>query len=112
MVDARPEDNSSVICQALGSNAYRLALLKNNYLDCNLDSKGLSHSDLNNVGGKQPKYLPANLYHKEDIFNYELKPQKMEQEMLRNENQKLSFTFNFCNYSPESTLAMQNQSTD
>ena len=33
VVEVHPEDNASIIAQALNSNLYKEALIKNNYLD-------------------------------------------------------------------------------
>ena len=85
LIEVDPLDNGSIIAQALSSNLYKEALIKNNYLDFTSKSKQMIHpqNSSDTLGGD---YLSVmKLFHKDDIFNYEYSPQTIETELLSGE---------------------------
>lgn len=123
LLNVVPENNGSIIAYALSSNIYKEALIKNNYLDFQQRAKNLiqQNNELkqqtgqrgmqNHSGLKNLQKQVLNLVHKDDIFNFEYPHQLLETELLCGEQQRLSFSLSFSNYTEESSVQIQKHSS-
>ena len=84
LINVDPRDNGSIVSYCLCSNVYKEALIKNNYLDFQSKLKQLmqQQNDSHQIHGSKQ---PINLFHKNDIFNYEIQQQAIESELRAGE---------------------------